>query len=82
MKIALKKKKKTLSQTSHFLSISFLYHRQVKTKKIKKDKKSFPDIFQSCKDISAWISVPATTAAMLDDDVAWRARSARRDFFE
>ena len=79
MKIALKKK--TLSQTSHFLSISFLYHRQVKKKK--KDKKSFPDIFQSCKDImSAWISVPATTAAMLDDDVAWRARSARRDFFE
>ena len=46
MKIALKKK--TLSQTSHFLSISFLYHRQVKKKK---DKKSFPDIFQSCKDI-------------------------------
>ena len=78
MKIALKKK--TLSQTSHFLSISFLYHRLVKKKK---EKNSFPDISQSCKDImSAWISVPATTAAMLDDDVAWRARSARRDFFE
>ena len=31
---------------------------------------------------SEWISVPATTAAMLDDEEAWRARSAKRDFFE
>ena len=28
------------------------------------------------------ISVPATTAAILDDEEAWRARSAKRDFFE
>ena len=26
--------------------------------------------------------IPATTAAILDDDEAWRAKSARRDFFE
>ena len=77
MKIALKKK--TLSNFS--LSFDLFFIPQAGKKK--KNNKSFPDIFQSCKDImSAWISVPATTAAMLDDDVAWRARSARRDFFE
>ena len=27
-------------------------------------------------------NIPATTAAILDDDEAWRAKSARRDFFE
>lgn len=81
MKIALKKKKNSLSNFS--LSFDLFFIPQAGKKKKKKDKKSFPDIFQSCKDImSAWISVPATTAAMLDDDVAWRARSARRDFFE
>ena len=79
MKIALKKKN---SLSNFSLSFDLFFIPQAGKKK-KKDKKSFPDIFQSCKDIiSAWISVPATTAAMLDDDVAWRARSARRDFFE
>ena len=78
MKIALKKKN---SLSNFSLSFDLFFIPQAGKKK--KDKKSFPDIFQSCKDImSAWISIPATTAAMLDDDVAWRARSARRDFFE